>query len=97
MRALLKLESFFALELAQKEDFDVLCLQETKIQEEDVEEIRERLIDGYDHSFWTGSIGKLGYSGTAIVSRHSESFGEIRTVARNPDPIRISVRRGPDT
>ena len=32
LRALLKLESFSALELAQKEDFDVLCLQETKIQ-----------------------------------------------------------------
>lgn len=32
LRALLKLESFSALELAQKEDFDVLCLQETKLQ-----------------------------------------------------------------
>ncbi|KAL6987226.1 tetrahydrofolate synthase [Sarracenia purpurea var. burkii] len=32
LRALLKLESFFALQLAQREDFDVLCLQETKLQ-----------------------------------------------------------------
>lgn len=32
LRALLKLESFSALELAQREDFDVLCLQETKLQ-----------------------------------------------------------------
>lgn len=32
LRALLKLEGFSALQLAQKEDFDVLCLQETKIQ-----------------------------------------------------------------
>lgn len=32
LRALLKLESFSALQLAQREDFDVLCLQETKIQ-----------------------------------------------------------------
>lgn len=32
LRALLKVESFSALQLAQKEDFDVLCLQETKIQ-----------------------------------------------------------------
>ncbi|XP_020241645.1 DNA-(apurinic or apyrimidinic site) lyase, chloroplastic isoform X2 [Asparagus officinalis] len=69
LRALLKVESFSVLQLAQKEDFDVLCLQETKIQEKDVDEIRERLIDGYDHSFWTCSIAKLGYSGTAIISR----------------------------
>uniref|UniRef100_A0A2N9J4N7 SAP domain-containing protein n=1 Tax=Fagus sylvatica TaxID=28930 RepID=A0A2N9J4N7_FAGSY len=32
LRALLKLKEFSALQLAQKEDFDVLCLQETKLQ-----------------------------------------------------------------
>lgn len=32
LRALLKLESFSALQLAQRETFDVLCLQETKLQ-----------------------------------------------------------------
>ena len=32
LRALLKLEGFSALELAKREDFDVLCLQETKLQ-----------------------------------------------------------------
>lgn len=32
LRALLKLESFSALQLAQREDFDVLCLQETKLK-----------------------------------------------------------------
>lgn len=32
LRALLKLESFSALQLAQRENFDVLCLQETKLQ-----------------------------------------------------------------
>lgn len=32
LRALLKLEGFSALELAQREEFDVLCLQETKLQ-----------------------------------------------------------------
>lgn len=34
LRALLKLEGFSALQLAEREDFDVLCLQETKIQVE---------------------------------------------------------------
>ncbi|KAK1278597.1 Apurinic endonuclease-redox protein [Acorus gramineus] len=69
LRALLKLESFSALQLAQEENFDVLCLQETKLQEKDVEDIKDRLIDGYDNSFWTCSVSKLGYSGTAIISR----------------------------
>lgn len=32
LRALLKLEGFSALQLAQKENFDILCLQETKLQ-----------------------------------------------------------------
>ncbi|XP_021724212.1 DNA-(apurinic or apyrimidinic site) lyase, chloroplastic-like [Chenopodium quinoa] len=68
LRALLKLEGFSALELAQREDFDVLCLQETKLQEKDVETVRD-LLEGYENSFWTCSIAKAGYSGTAIVSR----------------------------
>ncbi|XP_027366347.1 DNA-(apurinic or apyrimidinic site) lyase, chloroplastic isoform X2 [Abrus precatorius] len=69
LRALLKLEGFSALQLSQREDFDVLCLQETKLQEKDIEEIKQRLIDGYENSFWTCSVSKLGYSGTAIISR----------------------------
>lgn len=32
LRGLLKLEGFSALQLAQRENFDVLCLQETKLQ-----------------------------------------------------------------
>ncbi|KAK8949963.1 Apurinic endonuclease-redox protein [Platanthera guangdongensis] len=69
LRALLKLKSFSALQLTQQEDFDVLCLQETKLQEKDVSTIKNNLIDGYDNSFWTCSASKLGYSGTAIISR----------------------------
>ncbi|KAI4300836.1 hypothetical protein L6164_034168 [Bauhinia variegata] len=69
LRALLKLEGFSAVQLARREDFDVLCLQETKLQEKDVEEIKQCLIDGYDNSFWTCSVSKLGYSGTSIISR----------------------------
>ncbi|XP_050888425.1 DNA-(apurinic or apyrimidinic site) endonuclease, chloroplastic isoform X2 [Lathyrus oleraceus] len=69
LRALLKLEGFSALQLAQREDFDVLCLQETKLQEKDIKEIKQRLLDGYENSFWTCSVSKLGYSGTAIISR----------------------------
>ncbi|CAO2822276.1 unnamed protein product [Amaranthus hypochondriacus] len=68
LRALLKLEGFSALELAQREDFDVLCLQETKLQEKDVERVKD-LLEGYENSFWTCSVAKAGYSGTSIVSR----------------------------
>ncbi|KAK4432088.1 DNA-(apurinic or apyrimidinic site) lyase, chloroplastic [Sesamum alatum] len=78
LRALLKLESFSALELAQRENFDVLCLQETKLQEKDVDSIRQTLLEGYDNSYWTCSVSKLGYSGTAIISRvkpHSVRYG----------------------
>ncbi|KAL0334344.1 UNVERIFIED_CONTAM: DNA-(apurinic or apyrimidinic site) lyase, chloroplastic [Sesamum angustifolium] len=56
LRALLKLESFSALELAQRENFDVLCLQETKLQEKDVDTIRQTLLEGYDNSYWTCSV-----------------------------------------
>lgn len=69
LRALLKLEGFSAVQLAQREDFDVLCLQETKLQEKDVEAIKFSLLEGYKDSFWTCSVSKLGYSGTAIISR----------------------------
>ncbi|KAL9237938.1 hypothetical protein vseg_012429 [Gypsophila vaccaria] len=68
LRALLKLEGFSALQLAQREDFDILCLQETKLQEKDVESVRD-LLEGFENSFWTCSVAKAGYSGTAIVSR----------------------------
>ncbi|CAL1361784.1 unnamed protein product [Linum trigynum] len=69
LRALLKLEGFSALELAQREDFDILCLQETKLQDKDVESIKQSLLEGYESSSWTCSLTKLGYSGTAIISR----------------------------
>ncbi|GKV48867.1 hypothetical protein SLEP1_g55657 [Rubroshorea leprosula] len=67
LRALLKLEGFSALELAKRENFDVLCLQETKLQEKDVESIKHSLLEGYENSFWTCRVSKLGYSGTAII------------------------------
>ncbi|KAL1554670.1 hypothetical protein AAHA92_15209 [Salvia divinorum] len=59
LRALLKMENFSALELSKREDFD----------EKDVNAIRETLLQGYDNSYWTCSVSKLGYSGTAIISR----------------------------
>lgn len=49
-------------------------------QEKDVDKIKESLINGYDNSFWSCSISKLGYSGTAIISRvgsFADTFNEV--------------------
>ncbi|KAL8132546.1 hypothetical protein AgCh_008146 [Apium graveolens] len=52
------------------EDFDVLCLQETKLHEKDVDAIKRSLLDGYQHSFWACNFStSFAYSGTAIISR----------------------------
>ncbi|CAM8923282.1 unnamed protein product [Rhodiola kirilowii] len=66
LRALLKIKGLSSL---AQEDFDVLCLQETKLQEKDVELIKQSLMEGYENSYWTCSVAKLGYSGTAIISK----------------------------
>ncbi|CAN4089825.1 unnamed protein product [Withania somnifera] len=68
LRALLKLKKLCIQKLADREEFDVLCLQETKLQDKDVESIKESLHE-YKNSFWMCSVSKLGYSGTAIISR----------------------------
>ncbi|GAB2210124.1 hypothetical protein Droror1_Dr00015382 [Drosera rotundifolia] len=68
LKAVRKFNGFSAKAFAQREDFDVLCLQETKLQEKDVESVKD-LLEGYEYSFFTCSNAKLGYSGTAIISR----------------------------
>ncbi|KAK9169861.1 hypothetical protein Syun_002001 [Stephania yunnanensis] len=57
LKALLKADRF--LGFAQKENFDVLCMQETKLQDKDVEKIKQCLIAGYENSFWTCSVSNL--------------------------------------
>ncbi|MCO5600285.1 hypothetical protein L7F22_054395 [Adiantum nelumboides] len=74
LRALLKgkgdnLPGAAILRLAEEEDFDVLSLQETKLQEKDVITIKETLLPAYGNSLWSCSTAKLGYSGTAVISR----------------------------
>ncbi|BBN16387.1 exodeoxyribonuclease III [Marchantia polymorpha subsp. ruderalis] len=63
-----KTEEGLLLQLAKEEDFDVLCLQETKLQTKDVEQMSS-LLPGYTFGSWSCSTAKLGYSGTAIISR----------------------------
>ena len=48
-----------------KENPDILCIQETKAHQEQV----EKMLENYQHHFWN-SAEKKGYSGTAIFSKH---------------------------
>ena len=46
---------------------DILCIQETKAEPEQLEDIL-RIPDGY-HTFWTWSTLRKGYSGVALYTR----------------------------
>ena len=53
------------------EQADVVCLQETKLKDSDVEAceaILQPTLPGW-HFYWNTSIARKGYSGTAILSR----------------------------
>lgn len=63
IRAAIKKDFFASLTAF---DCDVLCLQETKAQDDQVAEALEQL-DGYH--VYTNSAVKKGYSGTSIISR----------------------------
>lgn len=61
IRAILK-KGF--LDFVEKENPDILCLQETKAHPDQVDD----MLDDYTHHFWN-SAEKKGYSGTAIFSK----------------------------
>ncbi|KAE8813589.1 DNA-(apurinic or apyrimidinic site) lyase, chloroplastic-like [Hordeum vulgare] len=58
----------FSTALAQRENFDVLCLQETHLKEGDVKDFKN-LIPGYEYNYWPCSVARLDYSGTGVISR----------------------------
>lgn len=68
-------------DLVVTHDLDVLCLQETKLQEIHVDDpklkIKGHLLEeqGYD-SYYTCSTAKKGYSGTAVFVRRRQAKGE---------------------
>jgi len=51
----------------QEQDADVVCLQETKLQPEQIPDTLSPLLNGYTQSW--NSAEKKGYSGTAVFSR----------------------------
>eukprot|EP00850_Spirogloea_muscicola_P006356 SM000030S11365 [mRNA] locus=s30:292559:296336:- [translate_table: standard] len=56
-------------ELVLREDPDVICLQETKLQDKDVDKVRSQVPLSYKSTYWNCSNARLGYSGTALLSK----------------------------
>eukprot|EP01031_Cornospumella_fuschlensis_P025654 gene25654-30985_t len=65
LKALVTSKLHILTNMVQKHAPDVICLQETKIQESAVGEYKD-LLEGYD-SYWHCSTVKKGYSGTAVL------------------------------
>jgi len=69
LRALMKKDPESLSSLCARHDLDMLCLQETKLQESHVEGIGG--IEGYK-SYFSCSTAKKGYSGTAVFLRNKD-------------------------
>lgn len=48
-------------------DADIFCVQETKMQKDQIDDNMKRIFEGY-YSYWNSAI-KKGYSGTAVFSK----------------------------
>ncbi|KAL3806820.1 hypothetical protein ACHAXA_000893 [Cyclostephanos tholiformis] len=75
LRALIRNRPDALPELARKYDVDVLCLQETKLQVENMDDPKLKLREYFDDRMgeydrhWSYSIDRRGYSGTAMFIR----------------------------
>lgn len=56
------------LDYALRDDLDVLCFNETKLQDKDVAGFRKQFAK-YPYQYWSCSHAKLGYSGTAVLAK----------------------------
>lgn len=80
LRALIKKEPAALSDLCKKYSLDMLCLQETKLQEIHLADPKLNLrglleVNGYDE-YWSCSTAKKGYSGTAVfVKRRANHKG----------------------
>ena len=70
LRGLLRRDPMAIAQLVAAHRPDVLCLQETKLQEQHVEEVAAALgLAGWSAS-WSCSTTRLGYAGVVTLSRH---------------------------
>lgn len=86
--------------LAKEMDFDMLCLQETKLQEMHLDDPKLNLRallkeDGYD-DYWSCSTARKGYSGTAVFVKHREitSAPELPISVKNLIATDVSFKIG---
>jgi exodeoxyribonuclease III len=66
IRAVMKRDNF--LSYAGTDEFDVICFNETKLQDANLPEIRAKF-PMYGYHYWTCSKAKKGYSGVALLSK----------------------------
>jgi len=77
LRAVLRNHPTAIPDLVKDHNIDILCLQETKLQEFHLDDpklkIRSTVLqeEGYD-SYWSCSVAKKGYSGTAVFVKRRE-------------------------
>jgi exonuclease III len=92
LRAVLAKKPNIFVDLVKRHNIDVLCLQETKLQEQHLDDpklnIKQTmgLCNEYD-DYWSCSTAKKGYSGTAVfVRRRNNSNGTTQDsdTASNP-------------
>ena len=89
-KALIAKNKQVLLDLVAKYQPHILFLQETKLQESQVDNFRDILVDDYT-TFWSCCTVKNGYSGTAVFVRKdtigaslTPSPGESSTTSKTP-------------
>ena len=61
------------LEWLKREDADIVCLQETRIDDSLVAQFKNA-VPGYTFSEWNCCVTKKGYAGTAVLARETAGF-----------------------
>ncbi|CAN0164926.1 unnamed protein product [Ectocarpus fasciculatus] len=100
LRGTLKKNPTILQTLAKAHDLDFLCVQETKVSEEQIKkELPNDILPGY-RAFWSSSITKKGYSGTvsycrfiliyAATKKLTDFFGGGAKKAAAADPAPVS-------
>lgn len=67
LRSCLEKDAF--LKFIERADLDILCLNEHKLQETHVEEMKGKLRQAFRYQYYNCSVRKKGYSGVAILSK----------------------------
>lgn len=87
LRACIKKSGF--QEFKSLESLDVLCFNETKLQDAHVPAIKSQLSE-FPYQYWSCSRTKLGYSGTAILSK-TEPISWSEGLKGHPEEGRLTL------